>query len=155
MVEVATEAVDRRRGIDHIGVSVCSIVHDGHGKILLMKRGQNARDEHGNWDICGGALEFGERIEDGIRREVKEELCAKPIEIAFLTAYEAHREYKGDPTHWIALLHSVRVDPKAVKLGEPDKFDDFGWFGPEELPEPQHSQLFRSIAAAKEAGILY
>jgi 8-oxo-dGTP diphosphatase len=155
MVQVATEAVDRRRGIDHIGVTICSIIHDGHGKILLMKRGLNARDEHGNWDLCGGALEFGERVEDCIRREIKEELCSKPIEIEFLTAYDAHREYKGDPTHWIALLHAVRVDPKTVKLGEPDKFDDLGWFGANNLPEPLHSQLHRSIEAATKAGILY
>lgn len=154
MIKVAEEAVDRQRGIDHIGVTVCSVVHDGHGKILLMKRGEKARDEHGNWDICGGALEFGERIEDGIRREVKEELCAKAIEIEFLSAYEAHREYKGDSTHWIALLHAVRVEPASIRLGEPDKFDDLGWFNLADLPGPQHSQLHKAIAAAQAAGVL-
>jgi 8-oxo-dGTP pyrophosphatase MutT (NUDIX family) len=148
MVKVADEKTDRRRGIDHIGVSICAIVHDGQGKILMMKRGQNARDEHGNWDICGGALEFGELVEDAIARELQEELCTAPLEIQFLTAYEAHRLYNGDPTHWIALLHGVKVDPKTVKLGEPDKFDDFGWFRKDELPTPQHSQFPKALAEA-------
>jgi len=65
----AEEKVDHRRGIDHIGVSVVAVVHDGKGKILLQKRGPKARDERGNWDICGGAIEFGESIEEAIKRE--------------------------------------------------------------------------------------
>jgi ADP-ribose pyrophosphatase YjhB (NUDIX family) len=120
----------------------------------MMKRGQNARDEHGNWDICGGALEFGELIEDAIGRELQEELCTAPLEVKFLTAYEAHRVHEGASTHWIALLHAVLVDPKTVKLGEPDKFDEIGWFHKNELPSPQHSQFHHSLAEALKAKIL-
>ncbi|HLZ14619.1 MAG TPA: NUDIX domain-containing protein [Candidatus Saccharimonadales bacterium] len=87
----APDHIDLRRGIDHIGVTVAAIVHDGHGRILLQKRGPKARDEQGNWDITGGALEFGESIEDAVRREVSEELCVEAFDVKFLTAYEVHR----------------------------------------------------------------
>lgn len=60
MVEVADTTKDHRRGIDHIGVSVSFIIHDGNGNIMLHKRGQQARDEQGRWDVGGGALEFDE-----------------------------------------------------------------------------------------------
>lgn len=144
----------RRRGIDHIGVSACAIVHDGNGKILMMKRGAKARDEHGRWDIMGGSVEFGEPIKDALRRELKEELRTVPLRIQFLTAYEAHRKYKSEKTHWVALLHSVRVNPKTVSLGEPDKFDEIGWFTLRTLPSPLHSQFPKALKAALAAGII-
>lgn len=153
-VIVADEATDLKRGISHIGVSVGAIVHDGQGRILLMKRGQKARDERGRWDICGGALEFGESIDEALRREMVEELLTEPKEIEFLTAYEAHREHEGDKTHWICLLHSALVDPDNVKIGEPHKIDEIGWFNLSNLPEPPHSMFHNALEQAKMHGII-
>jgi ADP-ribose pyrophosphatase YjhB (NUDIX family) len=154
MVEIADIAKDHRRGIDHIGVSVSFIIHDGNGNIMLHKRGQQARDEQGRWDVGGGALEFGESIDDAIRRELKEEFCVDAIDIEFLTAYEAHREHNGTPTHWIALLHAVKVDPSHVQNGEPHKIDEIGWFTSENLPSPLHSQFEKGFGAALAAGVV-
>jgi ADP-ribose pyrophosphatase YjhB (NUDIX family) len=154
MVEIADVAKDLRRGIDHIGVSVSFIIHDGDGNIMLHKRGSQARDERGRWDVGGGALEFGESIDEAIKREIKEEFCVDATDIEFLTAYEAHRVNDGVPTHWIALLHSVRVDPSQVKIGEPHKIDEFGWFTSNNLPEPLHSQFWKGYQAALDAGVV-
>ena len=147
--------VDLRRGIDHIGVSAASVVHDGNGKILLMKRGPKARDERGKWDVCGGAVEFGESIDEAVKREVREELCTKALEIDFLTAYDAHRvNHEGDKTHWIAIANAVRVNPKTIKIGEPHKISEIGWFNLKNLPKPQHSQLHKALEAAKQAKVI-
>lgn len=154
MVEIADIAKDHRRGIDHIGVSVSFIIHDGNGNIMLHKRGQQARDEQGRWDVGGGALEFGESIDEAIRRELKEEFCVDAIEIDFLTAFDAHRKHNGVPTHWIALLHAVKVDPSQVQNGEPHKIDEIGWFTSENLPSPLHSQFEKAFAAATKAGVV-
>ncbi len=153
-VTVADEAVDLRRGVDHIGVAVCMVVHDGKGNVLLMQRGPKARDEQGKWDICGGAIEFGESVDAAVRREILEELCTKPIEIQFITAYDAHREHNGDKTHWVQLMHIVKVDPMTVKIGEPHKISQVGWFNSSNLPEPLHSQFDKSFTPAKAAGIV-
>src|SRR5882762_8112984 len=102
----ADDTVDLRRGIDHIGVSAVAVVHDGAGKILLQKRGQKARDEQGRWDLTGGAIEFGETVEETIEREIKEELCTTPLDMEFLTAYDAHREHEGAKTHWVAIIYA-------------------------------------------------
>lgn len=150
----ADDATDLRRGIDHIGVTAVSIVHDGQGRILLMKRGPKARDENGKWDICGGAIEFGESIDEAIRREVNEELCTDALDVEFLNIYDAHREHNGHKTHWIALVHAVKVDPTKVKIGEPHKIVEVGWFSTQNLPTPLHSQFPKALASAKAAGII-
>jgi 8-oxo-dGTP diphosphatase len=49
-------------------VSVSGVITDDHGHALLIQR----RDNH-NWEPPGGVLELGESIENGLRREVREE----------------------------------------------------------------------------------
>lgn len=147
------DKADFRRGIDHIGISVSFIVHDGNGNVLLQKRGQQARDEKGRWDVGGGAIEFGESIDEALKRELKEELCCEALDIEFLTAYDAHRKLEdGTQTHWIALHHTVLIDPKQVKIGEPHKIDEIGWFNSKNLPEPLHTQFHKSFPIAMAKG---
>ena len=150
----ADEKIDLRRGLDHIGVGAVSIIHDGKGQILLMKRGPKARDERGRWDVCGGAIEFGETIEETIRREVNEELCTKPLDMEFLSAYDAHRSHEGSKTHWVQIIYAVKVDPAKVKIGEPHKITEIGWFNSKTLPRPLHSQFQKSYLVAKAAGFI-
>lgn len=146
--------MDLKRGVDFIGVTVCFVVHDGKGNILLQKRSKNTRDEQGRWDIGGGAVEFGETLEEAVMREVEEELCVKTKMIEFMRAFEAHRDNNGTPTHWIALSHAVQIDPEGVKIGEPDRIDEVGWFNSSNLPLPLHSMFEMSYSVAKERGIV-
>jgi 8-oxo-dGTP diphosphatase len=56
--------------------------HPGLGKrVLLVQRGQAPLK--GEWSLPGGALELGETLEEGIRREVLEEtgLIIEPVAI--------------------------------------------------------------------------
>lgn len=154
MVTVADDSVDHRRGIDHIGVSVSFVVHDGKGRILLQKRGPKARDERGRWDVGGGAIEFGETIEQAVIRELKEELLTKPLEVKFLKVYEALRQFENKLTHWVTIMHAVKVDPSKVAIGEPDKITDIDWFSANNLPQPLHSQFSKSFDVALENGII-
>jgi ADP-ribose pyrophosphatase len=48
------------------------------GRLLLVKRG--AQPGQGKWSIPGGLVELGERVEDAVVREVKEE-CGLDIEV--------------------------------------------------------------------------
>mgnify|MGYP001590690736 CR=1 FL=1 len=129
------------KGEDFIGVGIIYLCHDGNGNFLLHKRGEKARDENGKWDIGGGALEFGEKVEDTLKREIKEEYGTDVLSYEFIGFRDVHREKDGKPTHWIALDFKVLVDVAKVKNGEPHKFDDFRWFTIGQLPSPLHSQL--------------
>lgn len=59
-------------------VSVAVVVVNEEGKILVIQR----RDT-GDWQIPGGVLELGETIQDGLRREVREEtgLDVEPVRL--------------------------------------------------------------------------
>jgi len=146
--------MDARRGIDFIGITVPFLVHDGTGRFVMHKRSQKCRDEQGNWDIGSGAMEFGETPEDAVRREVREEYCAEASEVVSLGYFNIIRNNSGVTTHWIAFSHALKVDPKDVKNGDPDKIEDLGWYSLDTLPKPLHSQVMKTINAAKEIGII-
>ncbi|MGH9455395.1 MAG: NUDIX hydrolase [Terriglobia bacterium] len=55
------------------------VIHDG--TVLLIRRGTEPLK--GEWSLPGGMLELGERLEDGVRRELSEEtgLNVEPVEV--------------------------------------------------------------------------
>lgn len=130
-----------KKGQDYIGVTVVYFCHDGQGSFIMAKRSPNARDEHGRWDIGAGGMEFGDTVEETLKKEIKEEYCTDVLGFEFLGFRDVHREHYGRPTHWIALDFKVLVNPAKVKIGEPHKFDEIRWFKLSALPENLHSQL--------------
>ena len=50
---------------------VGAIVHDGHGRLLLIRRGQEP--SRGLWSLPGGRVEPGETAAEAVEREVLEE----------------------------------------------------------------------------------
>lgn len=128
-------------GVDYIGITVSFLCHDGEGHVLLNKRSVNCRDEHGRWDGGGGKLEFGDKVDDTLRREIKEEYNADVLEAKFLGYRDVLRQQNGLPTHWLSLDFLVRVDREQVKNNEPHKFDELEWFALDQIPEPMHTQF--------------
>ena len=129
------------KGVDHVGVCVVYFCHDGKGEFVMAKRNSNTRDEHGRWDIGGGGLEFGETIDQTIRKEIQEEYCTNVFNYEFLGYRDVHRVHDGKPTHWIALDFKVRIDREKVQIGEPHKFDEIRWFTLNKIPKNVHSQF--------------
>ncbi|HVE80780.1 MAG TPA: NUDIX domain-containing protein [Candidatus Dormibacteraeota bacterium] len=130
-----------RSGIEYIGVTCVFICHDGKGKILLHKRSQNCRDERGRWDSGAGELEYGEDFELAVEREILEEYGCQAENIRQLGVHNVIRNEEEGLTHWVAVVFSAQVDPAEVKIGEPHKMDEIGWFSPKDPPSPLHSQL--------------
>ncbi len=130
-----------KKGVDYTGVAIVYICHDGHGNFVLNKRSINCRDEHGRWDCGGGGLEFGDTVENTLKKEIKEEFCTEVLGHEFLGYRDVHRENDGVNTHWVALDFKVLVNKEKVKNGEPHKFDEIGWFSINNFPTPLHSQL--------------
>ncbi len=146
---------DLRKGIDYIGVCVVFFCHDGKENLLMHKRSKNCRDEIGRWDCGSGSIEMGETLQEAARREIKEEYGVKPKSLKFCGVNNALREdyhvgfNKKIKTHWIALIFAAKVNPKKVKIGEPNKMDKIGWFKINRLPKPLHSMVLKHLSLVK------
>lgn len=126
-------------GSDYVGIVTPFYCHDGDGNIVMQKRGEKARDEHGRWDPGSGKLEKGLTLKENVKKEVREEYnCECEIQES-LPPHGIFREQNGEKTHWLAIPFFVRVDRDEVENGEPHKFDEIKWFPIENLPENLHT----------------
>ena len=95
-------------------VSVAAIITDDHGRALLIQRADNR-----HWEPPGGVLELDETVEDGLRREVREE-TGLDIEPEQLTGV-----YKNMPRGIIALVFRAKVT--GGQLATTDETTAFHW----------------------------
>lgn len=146
--------MNKKSGVDYIGVSCVFYCHDGKGNFLMHKRSKNCRDEIGNWDVGAGSMEFGESFEEAVRREIKEEYRVDVLNLQFLGVNNVLRKHNSKKTHWVAILFAAKVDPKKVSIGEKEKMDEIGWFKYENLPSPLHSMMMTHFEWVKNAGII-
>lgn len=140
-----------RKGIDYVAIAVAFFCHDGKGNFLLNKRSKMSRDEYGTWDQGGGSIEVGETVEEALTREIKEEYCVNIINSEFLGFRDVQRvDEQNNKTHWIMLDFKVLIDREKAANGVPEKHDEIGWFGINNLPKPLHSQLPNFLQKYKE-----
>lgn len=55
------------------GLSVRAVIYDKQGRLLLLKRSMKSRNYPGKWEFPGGKVDPGERFDDAMLREVREE----------------------------------------------------------------------------------
>ena len=103
-------------------VSVAAVVTDDHGRALLVQRRDN---DH--WEPPGGVLELGESIEDGLRREAREEtgLDIEPIALTGI--------YKNMTRGIIALVFRCKTTGGDLALS--DEVAAFRWADGTEVAE--------------------
>ncbi len=103
------------------------ILRDGH--LLLTRRGIEPFYDY--WDIPGGFLDYGEAPEDGLRRELQEEL-GLDVEIESIFGLFTD-EYGEDGVAILAILY------RCTALHEPafcaDDVVEYRWFPLDHLPE--------------------
>jgi ADP-ribose pyrophosphatase YjhB (NUDIX family) len=104
------------------------IVDKDRARVLLTRRA--VEPFSGQWDVPGGFVQIGESIEDGLRRELREELQIEVHVEHFLGSYPD--TYGEDATPVIAVFYVV-----AIERGSPvarDDVSDCRWFRREEIP---------------------
>ncbi len=117
------------KGKDYIGVGVGAVIFE-RNQILLLKRLKEP--EVGYWSIPGGAIEFGETIEEAVKRELQEELAAE-VDIVTLLGVTNHI-LPEEKLHWVSPVFLVKIIAGIPKNVEADKHSDLCWFKLENLP---------------------
>ena len=121
-----------RRGIDYIGVGVGAIIVNRTGQLFLAQRGPQAKNERGLWEFPGGSVEFGERLTDALKREMREEYGVE-IEIRDLLNVADHI-LPDEGQHWVSPSYVCVITSGEPQIKEPGKCTAIGWFEPEALP---------------------
>lgn len=114
------------------------------GFVFLSKR-MGSHGE-GTWGSTGGHLEFGESLEQCAKREAWEEFGISLRKIQFLCLSNIV-EYG---THYVDVEFITILDKEQIPvIQESEKFETWGWFDIDDLPEP----LFKPIEYAIKAYI--
>ncbi len=123
-----------KRGVDYIGVGVGAIIINQRGELFLARRGPLAKNERGLWEFPGGSVEFGERLADALRREMREEYGME-IEVGSLLDVVDHI-LPEEGQHWVSPTYLCRpADGTAEpRILEPGKCTEIGWFAPQQMP---------------------
>ena len=131
---------------------VAAFVLEGK-KILLGKRSAERAFYPNVWDVFGGHLEPNESREDGLRRELREELGIKPTEMRFLlTVDEPDRAANGAGVYHFYLVTAYAGDPRNL---QPDEHARVEWFEFDEavkmpFAHPLYAEFIRQFADASQ-----
>ncbi|WP_193175600.1 NUDIX hydrolase [Oricola nitratireducens] len=119
------------------------------GEFLLVLRGRPPAKDL--WAFPGGRLDFGETLEQAVRRELFEETGLEARDVCFHTLLEIIGNDSGDepPHHFVLAVHRATVS------GDPDAGDDAaeaGWFSLADMASLDITEttlaVAREIAAA-------
>jgi len=111
-------------------------------RALLIRRGFEPLK--GQWSIPGGALELGEGLADGVRRELKEEtgLEVEPLEV--VAAFDRiTREGKRVKYHYVIVDYVCRL--KGGRLKPASDVVDARWVRREDLPKYHLTEMATKV----------
>jgi len=109
------------------------ILQDNEGEILLVKRKNPPKK--GFWDLPGGFIEFNEKAEEAILRELKEELnLTLPLRsIKFFGSFIGRYFYKGIIYQPLCFVFFAKIS-KLTKIEVADDVGSFSFFKKENIP---------------------
>jgi 8-oxo-dGTP diphosphatase len=123
-------------GKDCIGLGTGAIILNEKSEVLLLKRPDTIsydRTTSGMWSVPGGEVEFMEKVEKAMKREVKEEIG---VEVEIIKPIEYHDQIlEKSKIHWHCQGFLCKIKSGEPKILEHDKCEKLVWFDPKNLPE--------------------
>ena len=92
-----------QRSPGYAGIRPVALAVIRDGSRLLVREYQTAKGKR-FYRPLGGAIHFGERGVDAVRREIREEIGEEIENVRHLGTVENIFEREGQPAHWIVLL---------------------------------------------------
>ena len=136
---------------DHPYIGVDAIIINDEGKVLLQKRSANNQFFPNHWGLVGGWMEWGETVEDALKREAQEEVGVEIEVVKFIGKYYDALDRHPTKTS-VALPHICKIVSGKPRVNQLSEFQDVGLFDPKEIEEMtlyyDHKQML------KDAGII-
>lgn len=117
------------------------------GKLLLVKRLK--APEAGCWNLPGGKVDFGERVETAVAREILEEIG---VVIEVTRSLGLTQMIGIDDQHWISPIYMARIVSGEPRNLEPHKHEALVWADLTAPPEPLALAAREAIALLLEGG---
>lgn len=116
---------------------VCPLIQN-NGCYLLCKMADDRGVFPGQWALSGGGVEAGERIEEALRREVREEL-GEQLVLSEITPWifsddirtKTYADGSQEEIYMIYLIFDCVAENREVNINE--EFQAFAWVKPEDL----------------------
>lgn len=134
-------------------ITACAFIHrkiEGVERVFLPKRADTKKFLPGKYEIPGGHIEYGEHIEAGLKREVKEELG---IEVALgdpFAVFTYTNEIKGSHSIEVVYFAQAIDDPDAITI-DLDDHSSCGWFTEEEATSLNGNNEDAEVTVIKKA----
>lgn len=125
----------------------CNTIILKREKILLGKR-KNCY-KAGTWGLPGGHLKLGEKLIEGAKRELLEEVGIKDPRLEFLSVVEGEK----DEAHYIQVNFLLKDFKGKPMLTEEDKCEEWRFFSLSELPKnifPPHKKVLEAYKKKKQ-----
>ena len=115
-------------------------------KVLMVKRA--IQPFLGYWVFPGGHVDYGERVEKAIQREMKEELG---VSVKIIKLFGVYSDPKRDPRyHTISLVYLLKKIKGKIKLNY--EASEFKYFSLDNLPKKigvDHRKILNDLKKAK------
>jgi len=106
-------------------VATKAVTQNSDGKFLIVREGER-------WQAVGGRLEKGERLEEGLRREVQEETGITDLEVGkVIHVDEWFAKPEGELKHIVAIFFLCNTKTSVVTLS--DEHEEYAWVSADDL----------------------
>ena len=129
---------------NQLRIRICGICVQDNKILLINHSGLSESNEF--WSPPGGGLQFGETIEECLKREFLEETNTIILVGKFLKI----REFLKPPLHAIELYYEVKIASGIVKKGfdpemEEQIINDIQWFNSEQILEKEGGSISEGL----------
>jgi 8-oxo-dGTP pyrophosphatase MutT (NUDIX family) len=111
----------REEKIRAIAICICR-----DGERILVAEGHDSKKGQTFYRPLGGTIEFGERGEETVRREFREEIGADLLEVRYIGTLENIFTYEGRRGHEVVLVYDGRLSDRSLYEKEIIQGDELG-----------------------------